>query len=86
MTSGRERAALETLAAAAKAAAPHRVARVIADLATEQELAAGDAAGFTAQDNKPASMTATSIASAIAKMARVLETGGLDEAEEGTPE
>lgn len=87
MTSARETAALQKLASAAKGAAPHRVARVIADLRTEQSLAEADAASLAATDSKPASMPATTIAAAIAKMARVLETGEVDgdQPQERTP-
>tara|TARA_R100000655_G_scaffold16317_3_gene35597 strand:+ start:291 stop:617 length:327 start_codon:yes stop_codon:yes gene_type:complete len=77
----RETAALQKLASAAKGAAPHRVARVIADLKTEQSLAEADAEALAATDSKPASMPATSIAAAIAKMARVLETGEVEDEE-----
>jgi len=78
-THARDTAALERLAAAARTAAPHRVARIIADLEAEQALAQADAAAFAAADNKPASLTATQIAASISRMSKVLEMGEADE-------
>jgi len=77
----RDRAALESLAAAAGGASPHRVERVAADLAAEIDLAEADAARFAADGNTSAAKTATSIAAAISKIHRLLPSA--DDAEKG---
>ena len=78
---GRDRAALESLAAAAGGAAPHRIARIRADLETEIGITEADAARFAADGNTSAAKTATSIAAAISKIHRLLPSA--DDAEKG---